>query len=73
MENLFTVIACIIGIIAILAIVLGIFFLIALIIWGIGNSIICLFAISATWSYWQSCVTTFLIWGVRKIVKFCIR
>ena len=73
MENLFTVIACILGIIAILAIVLGIFALEALIIWGVGNAIIYLFAISATWTYWQSCVAAFLAWGVRKIVKFCIR
>ena len=40
MENLFTVIACIIGIIATLVIVLGIFALEALIIWGVGNAII---------------------------------
>lgn len=73
MENLFTVIACIIGIIATLVIVLGIFALEALIIWRVGNAIIYLFAISATWTYWQSCVTAFLAWGVRKIVKFCIR
>lgn len=73
MENLFTVIACILGIIAILVIVLGIFALEALIIWGVGNAIIYLFAMSATWTYWQSCVTAFLAWGVRKIVKFCIR
>lgn len=73
MENLFTVIACIIGIIATLAIVLGVFFLIALIIWGIGNAIIYLFAMSVTWTYWQSCITTFLIWGIRQIIKFCIR
>lgn len=70
MKNLFTVIACIIGIIATLVIVLGIFALKALIIWGVGNAIIYLFAISATWTYWQSCVTAFLAWGVRKIVKF---
>jgi hypothetical protein len=73
MENLFTVIACVIGIMGTLAIVLGIFALEALIIWGVGNAIIYLFAISATWTYWQSCVTAFLAWGVRKIVKFCIR
>lgn len=73
MENLFTVIACVIGIIGTLAIVLGIFALEALIIWGVGNAIIYLFAISATWTYWQSCVTAFLAWGIRKIVKFCIR
>lgn len=73
MENLFTIIVCVIGIIAALVIVLGIFALEALIIWGVGNAIIYLFAISATWTYWQSCVTAFLAWGVRKIVKFCIR
>ena len=73
MENLFTVIACILGIIATFVIVLGIFALEALIIWGVGNAIIYLFAISATWTYWQSCVAAFLAWGVRKIVKFCIR
>lgn len=73
MEDLFTVIACVIGIIATLVIVLGIFALEALIIWGVGNAIIYLFAISATWTYWQSCVAAFLVWGIRKIVKFCIR
>lgn len=73
MENLFTVIVCIIGIIATLVVVLGIFALEALIIWGVGNAIIYLFAISATWTYWQSCIAAFLIWGIRKIVKFCIR
>lgn len=73
MENLFTVIVCVIGIIATLVVVLGIFALEALIIWGVGNAIIYLFAISATWTYCQSCVTAFLAWGVRKIVKFCIR
>ena len=73
MENLFTIIVCVIGIIATLVMVLGIFALEALIIWGVGNAIIYLFAISATWTYWQSCVTAFLAWGVRKIVKFCIR
>ena len=73
MENLFTVIAYVIGIIAVFAIVLGIFALEALIIWGVGNAIIYLFAIFATWTYWQSCVAAFLAWGIRKIVKFCIR
>lgn len=73
MENLFTVIAYVLEIIAVLVIVLGIFALEALIIWGVGNAIIYLFAISATWTYWQSCVATFLAWGIRKIVKFCIR
>ena len=73
MENLFTIIVCVIGIIAALVIVLGIFALEALIIWGVGNAIIYLFAISATWTYWQSCVAAFLAWGVRKIDKFCIR
>ena len=73
MENLFTVIVCVIGIIATLVVVLGIFALEALIIWGVGNAIIYLFAISATWTYWQSCVAAFLVWGIRKIVKFCIR
>lgn len=73
MENLFTIIVCVIGIIAALVVVLGIFALEALIIWGVGNAIIYLFAISATWTYWQSCVTAFLAWGIRKIVKFCIR
>ena len=73
MKNLFTVIACVLGIIGILVIVLGILALEALIIWGVGNAIIYLFAISATWTYWQSCVAAFLVWGIRKIVKFCIR
>lgn len=69
-ENLWTGIAAILGIFIAL---IMIFAIISLIVWGVGNAIIYLFAISAMWSYWQSCVTTFLIWGVRKIVKFCIR
>ena len=73
MEDLFTVIACVLGIIGILVMVLGILALESLIIWGVGNAIIYLFAISATWTYWQSCVAAFLAWGIRKIVKFCIR
>lgn len=73
MENLFKIVVCVIGILAAFAVVLGIFALISLIIWGIGNAIIYLFAMSVTWTYWQSCITTFLIWGIRQILKFCIR
>lgn len=70
MENLLKIIGCVIGI---LVVVLGIFALVSLIIWGTGNAIIYLFALSATWTYWKSCITTFLIWGIGQIVKFCTR
>lgn len=73
MDNLYTLIAYIIVLTVIAAIIVGVFALIALIVWGIGNAIIYLFAISATWSYLQSCVTTFLLWGIRKIFRTFIR
>lgn len=59
--------------IVLVALVLGIFALGALIIWGVGNAIIYLFAIPIVWTYWKSCVTIFLIWGLRKILKFCFK
>lgn len=70
MKNLLKIIGYVIGI---LVAVLGIFALVSLIIWGIGNAIIYLFTLPATWTYWKSCVTTFLIWGIRQIVKSYIR
>ena len=69
MENLFNVIISIIAIIIAFAILLGVYLLISLIIWGVGNAIIYLFAIPTTWCYWQSCVATFIIWGIKQLIK----
>lgn len=35
-----------------------------LIAWGVGNGIIYLFGLSATWTYWQGCVTAMVLYGI---------
>ena len=35
-----------------------------LIAWGVGNGIIYLFGLSATWTYWQGCVTGMVLYGI---------
>ena len=69
-ENLENVISLILGTIIVLVTVLVIFSGISLIVWGIGNAIIYLFALSMTWTYLQACITVFVLWGIRKILKW---
>lgn len=73
MKNLSEILICIITIIVVLALVVGIIAFEALIIWGVGNAIIYLFALPTMWTYWQSVIVTLLILGIRKIFKFCFR
>ncbi len=73
MRNLSEILICIITIIVVLALVVGIIAFEALIIWGVGNAIIYLFALPTMWTYWQSVIVTLLILGIRKIFKFCFR
>lgn len=73
MKNLSEILICTIIIIVTLALVAGIIAFEALIIWGVGNAIIYLFALPAIWTYWQSVIVTLLILGIRKIFKFCFR
>lgn len=40
-----------------------------LIIWGIGNAIIWLFHLSATWTFLQSLVTALIVYGIGFIIK----
>lgn len=69
-EDLWTGIAFILGIVAVLIVVLSIFAIISLIVWGIGNAIIYLFVLPMTWTYLQACITVFALWGIRKILKW---
>lgn len=69
-ENLENVISLILGIIIVLVVILAIFAGVSLIVWGIGNAIIYLFALSMTWTYLQACITVFALWGIRKILKW---
>lgn len=69
-ENLENVIFLILGIIIVLVTVLVIFAGISLIVWGIGNAIIYLFALSMTWTYLQACITVFALWGIKKILQW---
>ncbi len=73
MKNLSEILICTITIIVILALVAGVIAFEALIIWGVGNAIIYLFALPTIWTYWQSVIVTLLILGIRKILKFCFR
>lgn len=73
MKNLSEILICTITIIVMLALVAGIIAFEALIIWGVGNAIIYLFALPTIWTYWQSVIVTLLILGIRKIFKFCFR
>lgn len=73
MKNLSEILICTIIIIVTLALVAGVIAFEALIIWGVGNAIIYLFALPAIWTYWQSVIVTLLILGIRKIFKFCFR
>lgn len=73
MKNLSEILICTIIIIVTLALVAGVIAFEALIIWGVGNAIIYLFALPTIWTYWQSVIVTLLILGIRKIFKFCFR
>lgn len=62
--------------ITLLGILCGALFIIAfyvvlggLIVWGVGNGIIYLFGLSATWTYWQSCVTGMVLYGVGWLLR----
>lgn len=69
-KNLENFISLILGIIIVLVVILAIFAGVSLIVWGIGNAIIYLFALSMTWTYLQACITVFALWGIRKILKW---
>ena len=69
-EDLWNIIAIIIGDLIVLIIVLFIFAITSLIVWGIGNAIIYLFVLPMTWTYLQACITVFALWGIRKILKW---
>ena len=73
MKNLSEILICTIIRIVTLALVAGVIAFEALIIWGVGNAIIYLFALPTIWTYWQSVIVTLLILGIRKIFKFCFR
>ena len=58
-------------IIGLLGLLCGVLFVIAftiglsgLIAWGVGNGIIYLFGLSATWTYWQGCVAVVVLYGI---------
>ena len=69
-KNLENFISLILGIIIVLVVILATFAGVSLIVWGIGNAIIYLFALSMTWTYLQACITVFALWGIRKILKW---
>lgn len=73
MDLLLGILAILIGIcvgIILCGLILG---LGALVIWGIGNGIIWLFAIPAVWTYWQSFIVMFILWGIKFIINNFIR
>lgn len=69
-EDLWNIIAIILGVFIVLITVLFIFAITSLIVWGIGNAIIYLFVLPMTWTYLQACITVFALWGIRKILKW---
>lgn len=72
MENkdLWTGVAVVLGVVMAVIVALAVFAIMSLIVWGIGNAIIYLFAFSATWTYLQSCITVFALWGIKKILQW---
>ena len=59
-----------------IGIILGVLFIIglslclsSLVIWGIGNLIISLFPLTATWTFLQSLKVAMLIWGIEFLLR----
>lgn len=66
----FKFLVVLIAIIAILVVVVLLLAGYGLIIWGIGNAIIWLFKLNATWTFLQSLVLALIIEGVILIFKW---
>lgn len=44
----------------------------SLVVWGLGNAIIWIFNLSATWSFLQSLVTVLVLWGIKMLLNVYI-
>lgn len=56
-----------------IVVVLGIIFGgLSLVVWGLGNAIIWIFNLSATWSFLQSLVTVLVLWGIKMLLKWIL-
>lgn len=64
MEKIIVLLGILLGVILIIGLVIGLGGLIA---WGVGNGIIYLFGLSASWTFGQGCLTALILYGIGWI------